>query len=923
MKNIFLLIFLLHFIPGIAQHKIISDSRHGKYLDKTIIIKLKPAAKSKCTGDNITDTKLQAIFHDISTSTIKQKFPYSNRAKSNKTTVDISTIFELNYTNDISIDKVIARLKQNPDVEYAVPHKVVDPLYVPNDPSAPNQAHLAIIKAYDAWDICKGDTNVVIAITDWGTDTGHEDLMYNIAYNFNDPIDGIDNDDDGYIDNFSGWDMGAGDNNPQADANIYHGVYVTGLAAASTDNQKGVSGVGFKCRYIHIKVANAQGDGIAGYESIVYAADHGASVINCSWGDSIDYNSYAQDVINYATSKNCLVVAAAGNNNTQRPFYPASYEHVLSVAVLNNSDVKAGVSSYGIHTGISAPSQTYTTYQNNSYGNTGLYTSFATPIVTGCAAIVKSRYPSLNAEQIREVLKVTADNIDTIDANSAYVGLLGAGRVNLYRAVSVTLPPSIIFHTYTFADGNNDWLGPNDTVRLKGLFTNYLNPSSSGSTATISTTSAFAQILHGTNTIGAIGTMDTVNNFSNPFIFKLKPNTPFDTPVRLKITYSDNVTGYQAIQWIEFIARRSYADIYPNHIATTITANGNIGFNNFMQLNGIGFRYKGYDPLLYDAGLMFGNSQTNVSTCVRQSNSFVIQSPVTRILPPLVANEFYTSSFNDNANANALNISVEQQVFAWHADSASDFIIIEYGLINRGSASLQNMYAGIFADWDIGNSLANHVRYHGPLKFSYTYSNSSNDVFVGMKLLSSQSEKHYAIDQDPNTTDVINIAQGFSPAQKFHVLSNTRDAAGLSAIGIDVCNVTSAGPFNIGAGDTVKVTFALLAGENLYVLENAAMVAQQKYDSIHQTISAPLLDFDNNLIRIYPNLATNSFYIDLQNITGASKIIISDAIGNIIKDVKSNEKSTVIDCSKWSNGIYFVQVSNNNISQIKKIIISH
>ncbi|GAI36367.1 unnamed protein product, partial [marine sediment metagenome] len=129
------------------------------------------------------------------------------------------------------------------------PHYLPELLYTPDDPLNIYQYYLDTIKAYDAWEICKGDSNIVIGITDTGVDIDHEDLQGNIYYNYNDPINGIDDDNDGFIDNFRGWDLGENDNNPQWEIND-HGVVVTGIAGARTDNGIGISGVGFKSRFL-------------------------------------------------------------------------------------------------------------------------------------------------------------------------------------------------------------------------------------------------------------------------------------------------------------------------------------------------------------------------------------------------------------------------------------------------------------------------------------------------------------------------------------------------------------------------------------------------------------------------------------------------------------------------------------------------
>ena len=154
--------------------------------------------------------------------------------------VDLSLIYQVQYTSDQPIEKVINSLLKSGVLEYAEPKYLPKPVFTPNDPSIGLQYHLNKIQAYAAWDIEQGDTNVVIGITDTGTDLDHPDLEPNLKYNYADPIDGIDNDADGYTDNFMGWDLGENDNNPSVGASN-HGSHVSGCAVSTTNNGTAMS----------------------------------------------------------------------------------------------------------------------------------------------------------------------------------------------------------------------------------------------------------------------------------------------------------------------------------------------------------------------------------------------------------------------------------------------------------------------------------------------------------------------------------------------------------------------------------------------------------------------------------------------------------------------------------------------------------
>ena len=339
---------------------------------------------------------------------------------------DITTIFRIVFNNDVSVERVVAYIGKNGDVEYAEPLYKVSLLDVPDDPLArPENANAdgayqywtRNVRSYEAWDICKGDTSIVIGISDTGTGLTHPDLEGNIKINYEDIIDGIDNDNDGYVDNYKGWNFAYDNNNaqiPHGCNSNEHGAYVSGIASAVTGNGIGVSGAGYKCKFVPLRIMNDEGSLVNVYQSIVYAANHRFDVVNCSWG-STSYQQMGQDVVNYATiNYDLLVIAAAGNNGVEGKFYPASFENVISVAATDRNDAKWNNSSYSTTVDLSAPGTMYVSTSENGYATMWGGTSFSSPIVAGSAGILRSYYPSYNALQIGEILRVSADNIDTL-----------------------------------------------------------------------------------------------------------------------------------------------------------------------------------------------------------------------------------------------------------------------------------------------------------------------------------------------------------------------------------------------------------------------------------------------------------------------------------------------------------------------------
>ena len=430
MKKYILIIALLLF-NSVAFPQI--QYKYSKYITNKVIFKIKHQYKDNFNKIEIDNSKLQYYF---SQNKYHRKFPLhkeisEQKLHKNNNLVDLSAIYIIELSNIDECNSFIKNIYEENIVEYAVIEHTNELVYTPNDDAYLSQYYLNNLKIFDAWDISKGDTSIIIGIVDTGVDIDHEDLNQNIYRNVNDPIDGLDNDQDGYIDNYWGWDLGENDNNPQWDSSASesapHGVWVSGCASAVADNGVGLAGIGYRTKIMPIKISTAASTIInSGYEGIVYAADHGCDIINCSWGSTVG-DEYGQDIINYAVfNRNALVVAAAGNNGIELEFYPASYDNVINVGASNIDDNKWSNSNYSVTIDCMAPGESVRmTAPNNNYVN-GWGTSFASPIFAGCAAIVKSYYDTLSALQIGEVLRTTCDNIDTVSGNEAFAFTGGA-----------------------------------------------------------------------------------------------------------------------------------------------------------------------------------------------------------------------------------------------------------------------------------------------------------------------------------------------------------------------------------------------------------------------------------------------------------------------------------------------------------------
>ena len=331
------------------------------------------------------------------------------------------------------------RIRQTSGVLYLEAARGAYPLFMPNDPAAQpgaggQAAHLAKMEAYAAWDSAQGDTSVMIGILDTGVDILHPDLAGNLAHNYADPINGIDDDRNGFVDDYNGYDLANSDNNPRPDADA-HGTEVASISSAVTNNGIGVAGLGFKCRYLPAKVFGTR---FAGYDGIIYAADRGCKVINLSWGSNGFPTQFEQDVIDYAVKvKGCVVVAAAGNTSGLLRFYPASYKGVISVGTSLLTDVRLSSSSIAPEVDLLAPgSDVFGITAQGLYGNIGGGSSYSAPMVAALAGLARAKYPALSPAGIEALLKSGADWIDTIAPNHNAGGYAGRGRINYRKTLT-------------------------------------------------------------------------------------------------------------------------------------------------------------------------------------------------------------------------------------------------------------------------------------------------------------------------------------------------------------------------------------------------------------------------------------------------------------------------------------------------------
>ena len=313
---------------------------------------------------------------------------------------------------------------------------IIETTRSPNDTQYSSLWGMPIISAPAAWDITTGSSNVVVAVIDTGIDYTHPDLADNIATNSGEIAgNGVDDDSNGFIDDYYGYDFINGDSNPIDDH--FHGTHCAGTIGAKGDNARGVAGVAWTVKLLPVKVLDSYGSGTlaAVAAGMNYAVKRGVKIMSMSLGTS-SYSSTLENAIIAAKNSGVLVVAAAGNDardSDVSPHYPSAstQANVLSIAASNSSDTLAYFSNWGATSvDLAAPGQSIlSTYLGGQYAYAS-GTSMATPHVAGMAAMLLAVNPSLSYTQIKDIL------ITSVDPIPSFAGkMVSGGRANLYKAV--------------------------------------------------------------------------------------------------------------------------------------------------------------------------------------------------------------------------------------------------------------------------------------------------------------------------------------------------------------------------------------------------------------------------------------------------------------------------------------------------------
>jgi len=855
-------------------------------------------------------------------------------------------------------------------------HILLTGIYEPNDEFLDEQTYLDPVMAKEAWSVVKeymlniepdSLKKILLAVIDTGFDLAHEDFGANIfgnpgenGYDINGmprSMNGLDDDGNGYIDDWRGWDFNpansaeGGDSDPSGGHE--HGMHVAGVSGAIQDNHIGIAGLAYHTNILPVKIGvdDPGNRAIANvYEALLYAAATGADIINCSWGSTTSTQT-GRDAVIVATAAGSLIVAAAGNNNRDQRFYPASYPEVLSVGAVDIKGRKPGFSNYNHTIDIAAPGvSVYSTIPGDEYKRMS-GTSMSTPIVSGIAALVMLTNPDMDNILTRELLVGNAlEHTDSLW--KPYTDKLGMGVTNALASVNKENTQLLTIDDIKIAREDTHPLRYGDTVNLSFKAYSHFDPIPDIDFAVygewgIASSPPFYQ--------GDIGSRVGIQNNDGLWVTIEEDSYDYVSDLVVAAYSGGKKIAYESI---EITVNPTYETYGNDIISMSSNSQGNIGFNNYpLNTQGIGLvrEDKNY---LFESGIILALSDEKLVNNLRgdfasaKDKDFSIESLISSdtltdgtIIAKSVFRDRYLPSMTGSpsmpADSFAIGIEIVQTNIIPPGESPFVFAIYdifnpkEYVATDLASRVLDPLYFGAYYDWDISATSQEDIAYFDLTDNSLIVADASaldegediarhdSDQAI-VWLMSGQKPGCFTIDNNGGGEYNPGIYDGFLRREKYEMISS-----GLSRLGsnkTDVSAIYSAGPLFLAPGDSVRLVFAIAL---LASTESRAQIKEQIDD--YSRINSGLLygqdDISSNInIEIYPNpYQTGSHVLLEMPRSNDVDVAIYDTSGRLVEVVAENrfysKGKHLLPLPDLANGVYVVSVVSETDKESEILIV--
>lgn len=913
-----------------------------------VILKLdRPAMMARHLTDSPLDRQLRVIGASGMTPVLGAG--ESVRLKGLALPDDLERTFEVRYVADLDPEFVAAKLRILPGVAYAEPVHIHRTQYVPNDSlhNSAGQDFHAQHRIEQAWDLSKSSSGIVIAIVDSGTDYTHPDLAGNLwrnpspglAATLSPLLSHIVNDTIGW--NF--WNSGPitspiqnADPRPNGSS---HGTHVAGLAAAVTDNRIGISGTGFRSRYIVVRAGGTVADPNSigfGYLGILYAALNGADVINASFGGT-SYSHFGADVVALANALGSVVVAAAGNTGTETSFYPASFPEALSVGSVTSAGIRSSFSSHGYDVDVMARGNSLlsTVFNGNYALNTG--TSMASPVVAGIVALVRHRFPDWSPDRVRHQIR-SAANPAIYDQNTAFRDRLGNGLLDARKAVETPLPGIRVEEVaFLGPTGAKLGIGESGTMRVR-----IRNVGTGTQSLTVLPSALSAGISVGGGSAVGVGVLPEADTITLTLSMRIEDTFNTANDPLVKLTFSDPTRQFADFRVIRFDGFL-IDTLRVNRLHVSFAANGTIGYSDaFSSLGGIGVIPQPLrESVLFEGGLMVSAETDRGEFVINQvrgthaiESHFRPTSPFILRTPGTLSDADGRSAFQSTGFPAAPRIQVTFDTYAFAAPDIDRVVFLRYTVRNVSDEVMRNVRVGLYVDWDIGKYDDNNVAYSASDSILYAYSPQETATHPYMTLahlgpISSVMAIDNAYEGPTDSlnfgtyfTSGSNVFNGFTRQEKaWSLRAGTRKT---SVSGTDIAAVTATGPFTIHPNQHIVVGYVLAFGETLALLR-AQVAASRALRLFHVTTvggfesGPPWVEHPTRaaLLPNYPNPFNPSTVIRFTVPEPMrAKIELFDAIGRRVRVVaegsyEPGEHRLLLDASGLASGAYRLRLTTD------------